>query len=143
MTKSLRWKVPLILAILVLFGALGLYPIVAPRIGINGPQWLMNYALRLGLDLKGGVHLVLRVHTDDALKLETDLTADRIREELARRNIAVQAVTTENATTFRIDGVPPAQDAEFRRLADDLQPGVGRGRVVSLRDEAEHRHHAA
>ena len=27
--------------------------------------------INLGLDLKGGVHLVLRVHTDDALRLHT------------------------------------------------------------------------
>ena len=36
------------------------------------PGWLMDKQLKLGLDLKGGVHLVLRVQTDDALRLETE-----------------------------------------------------------------------
>ena len=36
--------------------------------------------MTLGLDLKGGVHLVLRVQTDDALKLETETTVERLRD---------------------------------------------------------------
>src|SRR5690349_22911277 len=50
-----------------IFGAVGVYPIIAPYFGVNSPKWLMDKALKLGLDLKGGVHLVLRVQTDDAL----------------------------------------------------------------------------
>ena len=44
--------------------------------------------VRLGLDLKGGVQLVLRVQTDDALRLETQTTADRLAEQLKTANIA-------------------------------------------------------
>ena len=47
----------------------GVYPIVAARYGVHSPGWLMDKQLKLGLDLKGGVHLVLRVQTDDALRL--------------------------------------------------------------------------
>ena len=42
----------------------------------------IDEALKLGLDLKGGVHLVLRVQTDDALKLETETEMERLREPL-------------------------------------------------------------
>ena len=42
----------------------------------------MDKQLKLGLDLKGGVHLVLRVQTDDALRLETEQEMERLREEL-------------------------------------------------------------
>ena len=44
--------------------AVGVYPIVAAWRGINKPSLLMEKQLKLGLDLKGGVHLVLRVNTD-------------------------------------------------------------------------------
>ena len=37
MNKNLRWKVVLILAILVLFAAVGVYPIVAAQYGIKSP----------------------------------------------------------------------------------------------------------
>ncbi len=67
--SNLRWKVTIILIVLVLFAAVGVYPIVAAHYGVKSPAWLMDKQLKLGLDLKGGVHLVLRVQTDDALRL--------------------------------------------------------------------------
>ena len=79
---NLRWKVITILAVLVVFAAVGVYPIVAARYGITSPAWLMDKKLKLGLDLKGGVHLVLRVQTDDALRLETETAMERLRETL-------------------------------------------------------------
>ena len=38
-----------------------------------------------GLDLKGGVHLVLQVQTDDALRVETETTAEQLRDGARRR----------------------------------------------------------
>ena len=49
----------------------------------------MDKQLKLGLDLKGGVHLVLRVQTDDALRLETEQEMERLREELTTKGIDV------------------------------------------------------
>ncbi len=40
--------------------------------------------INLGLDLKGGVHLVLKVQTDDALRSETETTMERLRDTLTR-----------------------------------------------------------
>ena len=61
MNRNIQWKIITILAVLVIFLAVGVYPIVASAYGINSPSWLMQKQLKLGLDLKGGVHLVLRV----------------------------------------------------------------------------------
>ena len=86
--------------------------------------------MRLGLDLKGGVHLVMRVQTDDAVRLETETTADRLREQMKTQNIA-GTVTVASPTEFRVDGVPPEQDAAFRQLLTDVEltfnraPGAG------------------
>ncbi|MEO7157711.1 MAG: protein translocase subunit SecD, partial [Vicinamibacterales bacterium] len=62
MSKNIRWKLLIILGVI----ALAVWSFYPP-----------DKKVRLGLDLKGGVHLVLRVQTDDALKLETQTTADR------------------------------------------------------------------
>ena len=35
--------------------------------------------ISLGLDLKGGVQLVMRVRTDDALKTQTELAAELVQ----------------------------------------------------------------
>src|SRR5712671_4377545 len=110
---TLRWKLIAILGVLVAFSAVGVYPIVAARYGIHSPGWLMDKQLKLGLDLKGGVHLVLRVQTDDALRLETETEMERLREELSKRGLTMATVTATDSTHFKVEGVPPAQDAVF------------------------------
>ena len=87
---SLRWKVITVLAVFIVFGAVGVYPIIAQRYHVNQPSWLIDKTLRLGLDLKGGVHLVLRVQTDDALRLETQLEQARAEIERLTETITEQ-----------------------------------------------------
>ena len=68
---NLRWKIILIVVVLIAFSAVGVYPILAARYGLPAPGWLTARQLKLGLDLKGGVHLVLRFNTDDFARAET------------------------------------------------------------------------
>jgi preprotein translocase subunit SecD len=131
MSSNLQWKVITVVVVGVLFTALGIYPIVAARYGIHWPSWLMEKQLKLGLDLKGGVHLVLRVETDDALKGETDIEVERLREELQNRKIVVAGVSAISPTQFRVDGVPSAQDADFRQAATEVQTNFDRGSNVN------------
>src|SRR5215467_1874753 len=61
MSNNLRLKRALLLVVLVVSSAFGVYPLVAPRFAITRPHWLLEKKLKLGLDLKGGVHLVLGI----------------------------------------------------------------------------------
>src|SRR5215471_7952149 len=124
--QNLRWKIITIVSVLVVFTALGVYPIVAAHYGVHSPGWLMDKQLKLGLDLKGGVHLVLRVETDDALRLETDTETERLREELTKRNIPFTNIVSPDPTHFRVEGVPSAQDAAFRSAANEVQANFDR-----------------
>src|ERR687887_596468 len=100
--QNIRWKIITIIAVFVVFAAVGVYPIIAARYGIHSPSWLMDKQLKLGLDLKGGVHLVLRVQTDDALKIQTDSEMERLRQELQTRNITFSNIVAVNQTQFRV-----------------------------------------
>src|SRR5256885_6413215 len=128
---TLRWKLIAILVVLVAFGAVGVYPIVAARYGIHSPAVLIDKQLKLGLDLKGGVHLVLRVQTDDALRLVTEQDMERLREELKTRNIPVGNMDATDVIHFKVDGVAPAQDAAFRTAANEVQVNFDRGSGVN------------
>jgi preprotein translocase subunit SecD len=119
MIKNLRWKVITIVSVFLFFFALGVYPLLAQRYRLPAPAWLMSKQLKLGLDLKGGVHLVLRVHTDDALRISTTTTSEQLREALKRTGLSVGSLTVTSPTTFRVEGVPPDRDAEFRRVAEE------------------------
>jgi preprotein translocase subunit SecD len=119
MNKNIRWKVITILTVFAVFFALGVYPMLASRYKWPIPGWLAAKQLQLGLDLKGGVHLVMRVHTDDALNLQTTYTSEGLREALRGAGVEASAVTVTSPTSFRIEGVPQNLDAEFRRIADE------------------------
>jgi preprotein translocase subunit SecD len=112
---TLRWKL------------LGIVAVIVLAVWAFTP---LNEKVRLGLDLKGGVHLVLRVQTDDALRLETETVADRFREELQNRGVSA-TVTADGPTEFSIVGVSDAQDADFRSVSTEVavdysrQSGVG------------------
>src|SRR5215470_8326912 len=123
---NIRWKLITILIVFVVFAGVGVYPILAARKGIQSPSWLMDKQLKLGLDLKGGVHLELRVQTDDALRLETDTESERLREELTKRNIPFTNLVAPDPTHFRVEGVPPAQGAAFRAAANEVSANFDR-----------------
>src|SRR5436309_9789211 len=127
---SLRNKIITIIVVFVVFFALGVYPIIASTYKLPAPEWLMAHQLKLGLDLKGGVHLVLRVQTDDALRVETEQEMSRLQAEMKTRGIPATA-TLGDVTHFKVDGVPPAQDQVFRQAAVQEAVNFERGTGVN------------
>jgi preprotein translocase subunit SecD len=118
--SNLRVKLITVLVVLVGFAAVGVYPMLAQWRGIKSPAVLMDKALKLGLDLKGGVHLVLRVKTDDALRSETDLEMERLREDLTKKAVRTTNIATIDPVRFKVEGVSPDQAATFRQAAAEI-----------------------
>jgi preprotein translocase subunit SecD len=118
MTKNLRWRTLLILAVLAV-SFYAFYPPLDRTRMVDGKPVTVPGKVRLGLDLKGGVHLILRVQTDDALRIETETEMERLREELGRQGITPTGVTLLSPTSFRVEGITPAQEAQFRATADE------------------------
>jgi len=76
--------------------------------------------IKQGLDLQGGMHLVLQVETDDALKSETDKEIDRVLRDLEDAGATtVQAERTGNIA-FRLTGVPAASK---EKLTEEILGG--------------------
>ena len=120
MNKNLRWKIITTLVVFALFFVMGVYPIIAKRYGMPLPGWLQSHQLQLGLDLKGGVHLVLRVETTDALRIFSTNTSEQLREALRTAGVTVGSITLGgDQKSFLVEGVPQDRDAEFRRIADE------------------------
>jgi preprotein translocase subunit SecD len=142
MNQNLRWKLLVTLGVFLLFAAVGVYPIAAAYYGINQPSFLMSKLLKLGLDLKGGVHLVLRVDTDSALQTETEAMMERVREALQTGGVTATAMAT-GPTSFRIEGVPSNQDAVLRQASADADanfersPGVNGSYTFRMKPNVE------
>src|SRR3954464_5318785 len=124
--SNLRWKLLTIIAVTVIFGAVGVYPIIAARAGITGPKLLTDRVLKLGLDLKGGVNLVLRVQTDDALRIESETEMERLRELLSNAKINSTNLALVGNEAFKIEGIAPDQDAAFRTAANEVNANFDR-----------------
>jgi preprotein translocase subunit SecD len=96
--------------------------------------------IRLGLDLKGGSHFVLRVKTDDALAATVGDGISTARDQISRKGVSVAKVEQESSTAFVVQGVEPARvkDAgdilkDFFRTGWDVQP-KGDGFRVAMTD---------
>src|SRR5438128_9228186 len=111
MNKRVRARFLIILGVTVLSIALfaGFPPTIAK----------MKQKVQLGLDLRGGTHLVLQVVTDDAIRAESDQAIESIRTQLAKENIAFRQLTRSQNNTAQVVGVDPAKDSDFRRILNE------------------------
>jgi preprotein translocase subunit SecD len=103
MYKNLKWKGLIILAV----AGLAVWSFTPP-----------STKVRLGLDLKGGVHFVLAVQTDDALRLETETASEQVRQAAKDKGLTVTAVP--RLTDFTIQGVAPESQQQFQAIANPL-----------------------
>ncbi|MDT8335274.1 MAG: protein translocase subunit SecD, partial [Desulfurivibrionaceae bacterium] len=97
MNKSLKWKIILLLSIVVFSGVA-----VVPSFTDNVPGWWKKYfapaGLRLGLDLQGGMHLVMKVDLEKAMVNSLDLAAQNLKTQLADKQITVVRTPTDDPT---------------------------------------------
>lgn len=88
MNKTLKWKILLLIS-LIAFSGVTLLPSVCK----NVPDWWRNYlapeGLRLGLDLQGGMHLILKVDLDKAIENSLDFSAQDLKDALSDKKISV------------------------------------------------------
>ena len=89
MHRRLRWKLVVILAVVIGTSAFAWLPPLAGQLGWPVPGLLAERQLKLGLDLRGGVQFVLRVNAEEALVVDSTVTRDEVvaqaREAVDRR----------------------------------------------------------
>ncbi|MGE5125924.1 MAG: protein translocase subunit SecD [Betaproteobacteria bacterium] len=76
--------------------------------------------IHLGLDLRGGIHLVLQVVVEDALNATTDDAVNTTRDQATRKGIQVASVQRTSPTGFAVDGIEPARVKDMRDLLRDF-----------------------
>ena len=106
MGKNLAGKTAFIVAILVVF----IFGIVG--IPHGGLKQSITDRIHLGLDLKGGTHLVLEVHVAEALISATDRDVARLQDDLQKAGITGATVgKTDPARpqTIVVSGIPAAR----------------------------------
>ncbi len=79
-------------------------------------------SINLGLDLKGGIHIVMRVKTDDALRAEIDLAGERVRSALEEKGIAAGSIERDGTDAAVISGIDAVHIDEARRTIREQFP---------------------
>jgi preprotein translocase subunit SecD len=79
--------------------------------------------IHLGLDLRGGIHLVLQVVVDDALNATVDDAVATVRDQATRKAIEVASVRRTSSTSFAVEGIEPARVKDMRELLRDFFHG--------------------
>jgi preprotein translocase subunit SecD len=88
--------------------------------------------IHLGLDLRGGIHLVLQVVVEDALNATVDDAVTTTRDQATRKGIQFGAVQRVSPTSFSVEGTEPARVKDMRDLLRDFF-----GRSWEVRDAEE------
>jgi len=141
MKKNLLWKVALILATLVVF-VWGIFLGTDPQKSIeaikaNGIVAGIQQNIHLGLDLRGGTHLILQVQVNDAVNAETDQTIERLKDALKKKNVTfgdilkLDPVASPDKVTLR--GVDIGAAGDLRSI---IQDQFGEYDLVSGADNA-------
>jgi preprotein translocase subunit SecD len=101
----------------------------------SGSELMNNFNrnIRLGLDLKGGTHLVLEIQVQQAVKADADQTAERLKEDLKKQNISwtsmdvtglsePSTVADADNVVLNVKGIPATQSSAFRSLVGERFP---------------------
>jgi len=120
MNKNLNQKLALIFVVLLVF----IYGIFGVPSGVTGKSIMdaMSKRIHLGLDLRGGVHLILKVNVQEAVSTETDNTVGRVQQDLKTANLTFTQVYKPDPSkpeTVKVQGISPANASTVRSTLDN------------------------
>ena len=125
MKKNLNSKIALIVAVLVIC----VYGIFGVPSGVTGKALMdaMAKRIHLGLDLRGGVHLILQVVVEEAVNSETDNTVGRVQQDMKTASLsfsqAFKPDPVNKPEAIRLEGITPGKGSDVRSLLEGKYSG--------------------
>src|SRR5215831_6478347 len=142
MQKNLLLKALFIIAVLLVF----IYGIFGIPSGMNLDALKQSLLKRisLGLDLKGGTHLILEVQVDEAIGAETDHGVELLKEQLAKSKVSADVSKPDpdhHPDQIVVKGISPDASTELRTIATEQMPtydlaGAGDTYTLTLKPSA-------
>jgi len=120
MQRNLTTRV-IVIAAVILLSVIGLTGL--PR-SLGQLKSNLRENIRLGLDLRGGSHLILQVRVHEAAKARADMTIESLRQELRRAGIEFasldrsdpQRVEETDSIVIHLRGVPSTRAGDLRTI---------------------------
>src|SRR5580698_1485962 len=124
MNKNLLYKLGFIIATM-LFFLFGIFGIPKSFSG-QGLLTALTDHIHLGLDLRGGTHLILQVQVNDAVNIDSDNAVEVLKEQLNKRKIAFSDISKpdpqNNPDRVVLKGVPPDARKDLLDIASERLP---------------------
>src|SRR4051794_8145405 len=143
MQKNLLIKTVFIIAVLLIFayGIFGIPKSFTPQ----GLKEAMLQRVHLGLDLKGGTHLILQVMVNDAINADSDRLVDRMKAKFADKHISYGEIVKpdpQHPETIYVKGVSPdsvgaARDVLGDESEYDTSSGPDNSFVVTMKPSVQ------
>ena len=145
MKTNIKARLIGIIAVLIIF-VFGIFGIPQGFSGAAIRQSLLN-RIHLGLDLKGGMHLILQVKVDEAISADTDSDVAAIQSDLQQSGITGATVSKPDPKRpdfIQVSGVPPAHNDDVRSVLEskygsryDVSPGVNNTWTLTMKPTVE------
>jgi len=124
MNKTFLWKTGLILGIL-LFFLFGIFGIPKSFSG-SGLLAAVGEHIQLGLDLKGGTHLILQVKVNDAVNVDAQNAMEVLKEQLRNHKIDYADITqpdpANNPDHLVLKGVQASSRTDLLNIMQERLP---------------------
>ena len=124
MQKNLLGKTAFIVAVLVVF-AFGIIGIPQQWNGA-GLKASLQDRIHLGLDLKGGAHLILQVMVNDAVNAESDSAGERLKDWLGKAKVSYGEVYKPDPAgrpdQIAVKGLSPDASSQLRTIVSERMP---------------------
>lgn len=118
MERSLKWRALLVAAALVA-ALVYIFPSVAPSLPTWWQKIMPTDQVQLGLDLKGGMHLILEVQTEKAVESATERTVEELRFSLSKAKIPVNNLARTQGNHIELQLVRAEDQDKLNKLLDD------------------------
>jgi preprotein translocase subunit SecD len=145
MKKNLRGRILAIIAVLLV----AIYGMIGFPSGLSGKALrdAITRNIHLGLDLKGGAHLILQVVVADAINAETDNMVGTIQQDLKKAHLAFSQIykpDPKRPQVIRVEGTPQASASAARSLLDskysneyDISGGSDNGYTLTMKPSVQ------
>jgi preprotein translocase subunit SecD len=106
MHKDLKWKIPLILVVVLGAAWLG---------------WPLKEKIALGLDLQGGMHLVLEVEVEKAVESSLERMVDDIKRDVENEDMEVEKISSSFANrSLRIRLIDSVDSPPIEKILENF-----------------------
>jgi len=121
--KRVRWRVLLI--VMVVAGLIAGYIVTGYShakkewVGAGSPPLseALKKGIKLGLDLRGGIHLVLQVNTADAVKAERDDAVEQLQNQAREQGLVLGTVEYPTEASFTIAVTPQTDEKKLDEIS--------------------------